>query len=182
MEVDFKMFNLIDVNLESKMDKVLHYVAKSLSQTGHNSKPVLLHSFKVAMTLYEFNYSEVIVISGALHDLIEDTDVCYEDICNIYGEKIAKIIDAVSFNPKIKDKLVQAKTMYERCRENGYEALIVKCADLLDNINFVNLVENCTIREQLFKKYELFLNISKSVIGQEKIYHMLKERLNAVRH
>ena len=72
--------------------------------------------------------------------------------------------------------------MYERCSENGYEALIVKCADLLDNINFVNLVENCTIREQLFKKYELFLNISKSVIGQEKIYHMLKERLNDVRH
>lgn len=176
------MFNLVDVNLESKIDKALHYVAKNISQTGHNSKPVLLHSFKVAMILYEYNYSEEIVISGALHDLIEDTDVCYEDISNVYGEKIAKIVDAVSFNPKIKDKLVQAKMMYEKCLDNGYNALIVKCADLLDNINFVNLIEDCTIREQLFKKYELFLCMSNADIGHEKIYHMLSERVNNVRN
>ena len=176
------MFNLVDDNLESKMDKSLHFVAKNLSQSGHNSKPVLLHSFKVAMILYEFNYSEDIVIAGALHDLIEDTDASYEDICNTYGEKIAKIVEAVSFNPKIKDKVVQARMMYEKCLENGYEALIVKCADLLDNINFVNLVDDCAIREQLFKKYELFLSMSNSIIGSEEIYHMLSERLNNVRN
>ena len=171
------MFNLVDVNLESKMDKSLHFVAKNLSQSGHNSKPVLLHSFKVAMILYEFNYSEDIVIAGALHDLIEDTDASYEDICNTYGEKIAKIVEAVSFNPKIKDKVVQARMMYEKCLENGYEALIVKCADLLDNIKYVNLVADVDVKNNLFKKYDMFLEMSKQYIGNEKIYSMLENEV-----
>ena len=171
------MFNLVDVNLESKMDKSLHFVAKNLSQSGHNSKPVSLHSFKVAMILYEFNYSEDIVIAGALHDLIEDTDASYEDICNTYGEKIAKIVEAVSFNPKIKDKVVQARMMYEKCLENGYEALIVKCADLLDNIKYVNLVADVDVKNNLFKKYDMFLEMSKQYIGNEKIYSMLENEV-----
>lgn len=99
------MFNLVDVNLESKMDKSLHFVAKNLSQSGHNSKPVLLHSFKVAMILYEFNYSEDIVIAGALHDLIEDTDASYEDICNTYGEKLLKLLKLLVLILKSKIKL-----------------------------------------------------------------------------
>lgn len=170
----------MNINLENEMDKALHFVAKNISQTGHNTKPVLLHSFKVAMILYEFNYSLDIVISGILHDLIEDTDISYNDICNTYGKKIAKIVNAVSFNDNIKDKLVQAKEMYQKCIINGYDALIVKCADLLDNINYVNLVKDNNTRELLLKKYELFLNMSNSIIGNEKIYIMLSEKLNNI--
>ncbi|MDD4187431.1 MAG: hypothetical protein PHX04_01480 [Bacilli bacterium] len=58
------MDEIVDVNLEKKMDDALHYVAKNLSETSHNSKPVLLHSFKISMTLYKFKYSETIVISS----------------------------------------------------------------------------------------------------------------------
>ena len=35
------------MELGKKMDVALHYVAKNLSETGHNTKPVLFHSFKV---------------------------------------------------------------------------------------------------------------------------------------
>ncbi len=171
------MFELIDANLEKKMDDALHFVARNLSETGHNPKPVLLHSFKISMTLYELNYSEDIVISSILHDLIEDTDITYDDIKKEYGEEIANIVNAVSFNPQIDDKLEQAKVMFEKCHENGFDALIVKCSDLLDNINFVNLVEEENKRDTLCKKYSLFLEMSKDIIGKEKIYKMLSEKL-----
>lgn len=108
------MYELIDVNIEKKMDKALHYAAKCLSESGHNEKPVLLHSFKISMTLYELGYSEAVIIAGILHDIIEDTGVQYDEILEIFGEKIANIVDAVSFNPRIEDKLEQARIMFEK--------------------------------------------------------------------
>ena len=93
------------MELGKKMDVALHYVAKNLSETGHNTKPVLFHSFKVAYRLYQYDYDEEVVISAILHDLIEDTDVKKEDIANGFGNNIANIVEAVSFDSNIKDKL-----------------------------------------------------------------------------
>ena len=174
------MFELVNADLEKKMNDTLHFVSKMLDESGHNTKPVLLHSFKVAMTLYSFNYKEDIVIAGILHDLIEDTDVTYDIILKEYGKNIADIVKAVSFNPKIEDKLEQAKIMFTNCVEFGYDALIVKCADLLDNINFVKLVSDKIIQEKLLKKYKLFLEMSETQIKKEFIYINLKERYEKI--
>lgn len=99
------MFSLKDVNLEKEMDMALHFVSRSLDESGHNSKPLLFHCFKVSTILYELGYSKDIVISGILHDLLEDTDISYEDICDSFGEKIAGCVLAVTFDSKITDKL-----------------------------------------------------------------------------
>ncbi len=176
------MFELVNVNLEKEMDEALHYVSKNLDETGNNPKPVLLHSFKMAIMLYSNKYTRDIIISGILHDLIEDTDVCGKDIEMKYGKHIRKIVEAVSYNTKIDDKLEQARLMFENCCKCGYEALIVKCADLLDNINFVYLVEDKNISDKLLKKYNLFLKISKEKIGKEQIYRLLKKKYNSIQY
>lgn len=171
------MFSLKDVNLEKEMDIALHFVSKSLDESGHNSKPVLFHSFKVGTILYELDYSKDIVISGILHDLLEDTDITYEDICDSFDEEIARCVLAVTFDSKISDKLVQARKMFLNCIKFGNKALIVKCADLLDNIKYVNLVADDDVKNNLFKKYDVFLEMSKQYIGNEKIYSMLENEV-----
>lgn len=174
-------YELIDVNIEKKMDKALQYAAKCLAESGHNEKPVLLHSFKISMTLYKFGYSEAVIISGILHDIIEDTSVKYDEILEIYGKKIANIVDAVSFNPRIEDKLAQARIMFEKCCSIGFDATIVKCADLLDNINFVNLVKDKHTKEKVLEKYEMFLEMTETIIGKENIYQLLKNKLYEIK-
>ena len=160
-----------------ELDKVLYYVCDNLAKTGNNPKPVLLHSFKVSYRLLNYGYDKDIVISGALHDLIEDTNISYEDIKKKYGKKIADIVLAVSFKSDIKDKYLQAKEMSDRCLQNGFDALIVKCSDLCDNIDFVIFTDE-EMQKELLKKYDLFLNISKDIIGNEKIYHELLLKYN----
>lgn len=172
------MFELIDCEFEKEMNDALCYVAKKMSETGHNSKPVLLHSFKVAMTLYQYNYSKKIIISAILHDLIEDTDVKYDDIKRDFSKEVADIVKSVSFDPTIKDKLKQAKELFNNCIKFGYEALIVKCADLVDNINYVNLVDNCEVREKLWEKYKMFLEMTNPLIKDEIIYKLLEKKYN----
>lgn len=171
------MFSLKDVNLEKEMDMALHFVSRSLDESGHNSKPVLFHCFKVSTILYELGYSKDIVISGILHDLLEDTNISYEDICNSFDDKIAGCVLAVTFDSKITDKLEQARKMFLNCIKFGNVALIVKCADLLDNIKYVNLVADVDVKNNLFKKYDMFLEMSKQYIGNEKIYSMLENEI-----
>ena len=171
------MFSLKDVNLEKEMDMALHFVSRNLDESGLNSKPVLFHCFKVSTILYELGYSKDIVISGILHDLLEDTDISYEDICDSFGEKIAGCVLAATFDSKITDKLEQARNMFLNCIKFGNEALIVKCADLLDNIKYVNLVADADVKNNLFKKYDMILEMSKQYIGNEKIYFMLENEV-----
>ena len=167
------------MDIGKKLDKVLYYVCDNLAKTGNNPKPVLLHSFKVAYRLLNYDYNEDIVISGALHDLIEDTSVTYDDIKEKYGKKIADIVLAVSYKKDIDDKYLQAGEMFKRCYENGFDALIVKCSDLCDNIDYV-LFTNESKKKELLRKYHLFLKISKDIIGNEKIYNELLEKINSL--
>lgn len=165
----------ISVQLEKEMDSAFHFVSRCLEESGHNTKPVLFHSFKVAMSLYSSGYSRDIVIASILHDLLEDTDVTYDNLVMQYGAHIANIVKAVTFDSKINDKLEQAKDMFQNCLKFGYEALIIKCADLLDNIHYVSCVANVKERTKLLLKYELFLNMAEDVLKNEIVYLNLKK-------
>lgn len=161
---------MIDCHLEKELDQTLSFVCLQLEESSHNKKPVLYHSFKVAVLLYTYGYNREIVLAGALHDLLEDTDVHEEVLKDKFGNKIAEIVKAVSFDKKIINPKEQAKNLFLNCVQCGKEALLVKCADLFDNIHYVQFVKDKTKREQLFFKYQLFLDMAKNQIGNEKIY------------
>ena len=162
--------------LGKEMDKAVHYVAKNILESGHNSKPILSHSFRVAELLYQFGYGKNIVIAAILHDLIEDTDVTYEQLKNDFGHEIANLVQAVSFDFQIKDYLKQTKDMFEKCINYGFDALIIKCSDLIQNIDFIQFVDDNKKRIELYKKYEIFLDISKKIIGNTEVYKILKDK------
>ena len=48
----------ISVQFEKEMDSAFHFVSSCLEESGHNTKPVLFHSFKAAMFLYSSGYSQ----------------------------------------------------------------------------------------------------------------------------
>ena len=164
------------MELGKKLDMALHYVAYNLRKTGHNTKPVLFHSFKVAYKLYQYDYSEEVVIAGALHDLLEDTKVKKKKKKNNYGESIANIVSTVSFDSNIKDELEQARVMFQNCIDYGIEAVIIKCADLIDNINYVIFVNDKEKCDFLLAKYKLFISMSEVLIGNTEIYKELETK------
>src|SRR4030065_106782 len=91
----------------------------------NRGKPVVLHSIRVGMYLYNRAYPKDIVIAGILHDLLEDTDVSFNDIKEKFGEKIARLVQACSFDAAIKDKKEQYNEVFARCLKEGKEALLV---------------------------------------------------------
>jgi len=163
---------------ENLINKALLFAAKHFAKSCHNkNKPVYFHSIKVAMLLFEHGYNETIVVGAILHDLLEDTDATKADINLEFGEEIAKLVDALSFNAKIEDRFLQSKMMIDKTNEYGKEALLIKCADLYENGKYFYLVTDQKTKEYLIKKWNYFIEISELTLKKEKIFGLLIEQV-----
>ncbi len=169
-----------DYELEKAMDGAIMCLSQAFSRSGHNSKPVILHSIRVGMCLFDRGYNREIVLAGVLHDILEDTDLPLETLRDQFGCKIADMVCAATFDRSIPDKRERNRDMFLRCRELGFETLVVKCADVLDNMDyFVPTPGYEALAEILMDKYHDFLRIAEDLLAGEPIFTELKEK---VRH
>lgn len=85
---------------------------------------------------FDLNYALKVAI---LHDVIEDTNVCYENIEKRYGKRIADGVLALTKNEEIsKEKRIQeALTRIKKCEK---EVAIVKLADRTFNMRTTPLI------------------------------------------
>lgn len=152
------------------------FLVDRIHNQGNNPKPVIVHSLRVAFYLDNLNYSTNIVIAGLLHDVVEDSNTTINQIEAEFGQDIAQIVAANTFNRNIDDKTEIDKDMLNRCVGIGKDALIVKGIDLLDNSYYFHLAKDTDTYKGLVKKLEYFLGISESFIKEEKIFKDLTKR------
>ena len=62
-------------------------------KSGH---PFLQHCVEVARLLAQLRMDDTTVAAGLLHDVIEDTTATYNEVSNLFGRKIADLIDGVT--------------------------------------------------------------------------------------
>jgi len=110
------------------------YLAISLHGTQtYDKHPYYYHLEQVVDVLKEFEFTEdKYIISGYLHDVMEDTAISYNDIKNQFGEEIAEIVYAVTDELGRNRKERKAKT-YPKIKANE-DAIIVKLADRIANV------------------------------------------------
>jgi len=167
---------------EKIINKAMLFTAKHFNESCHNhGKPVYFHCVKVAMKLFELGYEEKIVVGGILHDLVEDTDCTLNDIELEFGEEMAKLIEAVSFNPEIEDKFEQSKEMIDAALEYGKDAMIIKCIDMYENGKFFHLVTKPDVKEYLVKKYQYFLDVAKDILDKEPAFELYKQQISSIK-
>ena len=157
----------INYTLEKRMDNAIITLSSALRESGKNEKPVILHSISVGILLFNLGYEADIVISGILHDILEDTGYGVNKLSDEYGEAITNIVMAVSYNSEIKDKLKQNEDIFIRCELNGSKALIVKCADLIDNMPYISLIEDKNLYKTVIQKYKDFINYSNKIKDEQ---------------
>jgi len=156
------------------VEKAIQFLISEYTKSGHNPKPVILHSLRVGLYLLELGYEKDIVITAILHDLIEDSDVTHSDINEKFGSKIADWVLAVSFKSDITDKVERYKEMYKRVVLTGRQAVIIKAADLHANSIYIHLVPNYEEQKALVEKIEFFISLTKEY-SNEPVINKLKE-------
>lgn len=158
------------------IDQTIAFLVKKYANSGHNDKPVILHSLNVAFYLLEKGYDLEIAQAALLHDLIEDSNTKIKEISLNSGQKIAILVDALSFKRDIKNEEKRDQELFNRVKAAGRKALIVKCADIYVNSFYIKFVKDEKQRMQLIDKLRYFLNISKPEIGKEIVWQDLKSR------
>jgi hypothetical protein len=166
---------------DEEIERAIQYLVHSFESSGDNPKPVILHSTRVGMNLYDRNYEKPIVISGFLHDILEDTDVTSDEIRSKFGKDVTDIVEATSFDENIDDYLGKHYDIYERCFELGRSAVAVKAADILDNSDYYGLGDSEELQKNLIEKMEYFIDNSEPYIREEDIYQELKDKFPIVK-
>ena len=158
------------------IEKAICLLVNQFQKSGTNSKPVILHSIRVAFHLAEKEYGTEEVIAGVLHDIIEDTTVKPSEIEKKFGKRIRKLIQAVSYDTSIPDKKKRENEMLSRSVRKK-ESARIKCVDIYDNSFYIERVKGLKKQKYLIKKIENFLKMSKSVIGSEEIWKKLQKKM-----
>jgi len=97
--------HLIDSYLASKHRKKVDIITKAFNFAKHAHKgvrrlsgePYIMHPIAVAQIVCsEIGLGSTSICSALLHDVVEDTDYTVEDIENMFGAKIAQIVDGLT--------------------------------------------------------------------------------------
>ena len=97
--------HLINTYTESRHRKKVEIITKAFNfaKQAHkgvkrlSGEPYILHPIAVAqIACGEMGLGSTSICAALLHDVVEDTDYTVEDIENIFGEKIAQIVDGLT--------------------------------------------------------------------------------------
>lgn len=165
-------------DVDKELEEAVKFLVFEYSRSGHNTKPVIFHSIKVAMYLYDLDYETYLVKAALLHDLVEDTKITVKDITEKFGDKIGEMVKNLSFKSSIPSKVDQYIEMFDRTKSGGKDLLIIKCADIYQNSFYIG--DNLARDDYFIGKIEYFLKISKDDIKNEKPWIDLNERLEFI--
>jgi guanosine-3',5'-bis(diphosphate) 3'-pyrophosphohydrolase len=165
---------------EKQMEEAITFLVYAIHKSGKNPKPVILHSIRVGLHLYNLGYDKDIIITGILHDVIEDTKTTTNDIKSKFSKGIAILVEANSFDKRISDKIESYKENFKRCHKAGKNALIVKAADIFDNADYCCFDEDGQINDWWVEKMKYFIKISKDILKHEVLYKELVKKYKRI--
>lgn len=103
--IDDAFQHLLDSYLASRHRKKVDIITKAFNfaRQAHkgvrrlSGEPYIMHPISVAqIACEEMGLGSTSICSALLHDVVEDTDYTVEDISNIFGPKIAQIVDGLT--------------------------------------------------------------------------------------
>jgi len=120
----------------------------------YDGYPYYYHLEEVVDILKEFGYTEdKYIISGYLHDALEDTAMSFNDIKERFGIEVAEIVYAVTDELGRNRKERKEKT-YPKIKANK-DAIIVKLADRISNMRN-SLLKGHRMSDMYIKEYKGF--------------------------
>lgn len=103
----------------------------------YGSLPYTHHLAAVVAVLNRFEcgqfYGREILAAGWLHDVVEDTPTKLKEVREMFGERCATLVDAVTKVPAENRKLSGLAT-YPKTRKAGAAAVALKLADRIANV------------------------------------------------
>ncbi|CAN5280515.1 bifunctional (p)ppGpp synthetase/guanosine-3',5'-bis(diphosphate) 3'-pyrophosphohydrolase [soil metagenome] len=150
------------------------------TQLRASGDPYFSHPVEVAGILAEMKLDTSSIVTGLLHDTLEDTDATRDELARLFGDEVAKLVDGVT---KLSRLEVQSETTKEAenlrklvlAMSSDIRVLLVKLADRLHNMRTLHHIKEPARRKRIAREtMDLYAPLA-SRIGMEKVKRELEE-------
>jgi GTP diphosphokinase / guanosine-3',5'-bis(diphosphate) 3'-diphosphatase len=124
------------------------------SQSRASGDPYFSHPLGVAELLARMKLDSASIVTGLLHDTVEDTDATLEQIEQLFGKEVARLVDGVT-----KLSRIELQSDHTKHAENfrklvlamsaDIRVLLVKLADRLHNMQTLNHIKDVDKRRRI---------------------------------
>lgn len=126
-------------------------------QLRDNGAPYITHPLAVANILAHLKVDIASIVTGLLHDTIEDTEITREFIEKEFGKVIADLVDGVTKLTRLElqsDKTKQAENFRKLvlAMSKDIRVLIVKLADRLHNMRTLHYVQRLDRKQRIARE------------------------------
>src|ERR1700748_3616739 len=127
------------------------------SQLRASGDPYFSHPVAVAGILSSMKLDGASIITGLLHDTVEDTVATLDDIEKLFGPEIARLVDGVTKLSRLElqyDQTKQAENFRKLvlAMSEDIRVLLVKLADRLHNMQTLRFIESPDKRRQIARE------------------------------
>lgn len=143
-------------------------------QVRKSGEPYIIHPLWVGIILADLEMDKETIVSGMLHDAVEDTSMTLEDITREFGEEVALLVDGVTKLGQLnysQDKLeVQAENLRKMflAMAKDIRVIIIKLADRLHNMRTLEFMTPAKQQEKARETMDIYAPIAQR-LGISKI-------------
>ena len=134
----YKYHPSTDISMIEKAYRIAYNAHKD--QKRKSGEPYIIHPVSVAIILAELELDKETIVSGLLHDVVEDTIMTTEDITEQFGEEVALLVDGVTKLTRLSYEQDKVELQAENLRKmflamaKDIRVILIKLADRLHNM------------------------------------------------
>jgi len=124
------------------------------SQSRASGDPYFSHPLGVAEILTRMKLDSASIVTGLLHDTVEDTEATLEEIEGLFGKEVGRLVDGVTKLSRIElqsDNTKHAENFRKLvlAMSDDIRVLLVKLADRLHNMQTLHFIEDPEKRKRI---------------------------------
>jgi GTP pyrophosphokinase len=140
---------------EALLDRAYVFSMKAHgAQKRASGDPYFLHPLEVAAILTDMRLDDATIVTGLLHDTLEDTVATYDEVESLFGHEVAQLVDGVTKLSQLELSSEDAKQAenfrkFVLAMSNDIRVLLVKLADRLHNMRTLHFIKNPDKRRRI---------------------------------
>lgn len=169
--------------LEAAIDLVLKWHRGQIRDSSINNKPLpfLIHPLSVMKRVWKWGFATPIIMDACIcHDIKEDTEITWEELRKVIGDKATDIVDELTYEGNTPEEKAEYIKSF---RDKSIEALVIKIADRLDNVEDFILILKYSYSIEYFDKaanlFETLLNRKKEL--DIEVWNKINKDIDSIR-